>query len=400
MSELATPHGSSTRFLPRIESLRGVAALTVVGFHVAGVMSASAPYGRIDAFIYKILSAALNGTGAVVAFFVISGFVLARSLEANPDPVRFVRNRIFRLVPAAAAAVALLTFLHWRFGFFVGYEGDFAPVNVILNMLMIKSDINGPMWSMTVECAATPLILLSVWLFYKRGEGALWAVIGVLFALSFWGAYVHLLGGVTNLAPLYAFAVGCLVHFRGERVASAIGRNWATPIAVLSVIVFAICGSRHQSGIVLMLECIAAAIFVILVVWQPGAALFKLLDARPVRFFGSISYSFYLLHLLGMSVAFWLLSPLELYAAGMAVSAVTILATAASILLTAPVAYLSWRWIEIPASAWGEACIRIGVRHSGRFNRQARAIAPAFADGEADGDTGHQSTGRPNNTVA
>ncbi len=354
MSDLATPK-SSTGFLPRIESLRGVAALSVVGYHVAVAMSASAPYGRIDAVIYNVLSAALNGTGAVVAFFVISGFVLARSLDAHPDPVRFVRNRIFRLLPAAAAVVALLAFLHWRFGIFVGYEGNFAPGNVILNMLMIKSDINGPMWSMTVECAATPLILLCVWLFDKRGERALWAVIGVLFALSFWGAYAHLLGGVTNLAPLYAFAVGCLVHFRGERVASAIGKNWTTPVAVLSVIVFAICGSRNQSGIVLALECIAAATFVILVVWRPAATLFKVLDARPVRFFGSISYSFYLLHLLGMSLAFRLLRPLELYAAGIPVSAVTILAALASILLTAPVAYLSWRLIEVPAIAWGRS---------------------------------------------
>jgi peptidoglycan/LPS O-acetylase OafA/YrhL len=366
MSDPAPPHGSSTRFLPRIESLRGVAALSVVGYHVAVAMSASAPYGRIDAFVYKVFAAAMNGTGAVVAFFVISGFVLARSLDANPDPVRFVRNRIFRLVPAAAAVVALLTFLHWRFGIFVGYEGNFAPANVILNMLMIKSDINGPMWSMTVECAATPLILLSVWLFDKRGGRALWTVIVVLFALSFWGGWVHLLGGVTNLAPMYAFAVGCLVHFRGERVASAIGPKWTTPVAVLSVIVFCLCGTRNQSGIVLMLECVAAATFVILVVWQPGAALFKLLDFRPVRFFGSISYSFYLLHLLGMSIAFRLLNPLELYAAGMAVSAVTILATIASILVTAPAAYLSWRLIEIPAIAWGRSLYPYRLPAQGR----------------------------------
>jgi peptidoglycan/LPS O-acetylase OafA/YrhL len=355
MSDLATRQGSSTGFLPRIEALRGVAALSVVGYHVAVAMSASAPYGRVDALIYKVLSAALNGTGAVVAFFVISGFVLARSLAANPDPVRFVRNRVFRLLPAAAAIVALFTFLHWRFGIFVGYEGDFSPGNVILNMLMIKSDINGPMWSMTVECAATPLILFSVWLFDKRGERSVWTVIGVLFALSFWGAYVHLLGGVTNLAPLYAFVVGCLVHFRGEQVAAAIGRKRTTPVAVLSMVVFAICGSRTQSGIVLALECLAAATFVILVVWQPAAPLFRVLDARPVRFFGSISYSFYLLHLLGMSVAFRLLHPLELYAAGMPVSAVTVLASIASILLTAPVAYLSWRLIEVPAIAWGRS---------------------------------------------
>ena len=33
-----------------------------------------------------------NGIGAVVAFFVLSGFVLARSLENNPNSVRYFRN--------------------------------------------------------------------------------------------------------------------------------------------------------------------------------------------------------------------------------------------------------------------------------------------------------------------
>jgi peptidoglycan/LPS O-acetylase OafA/YrhL len=353
MSDVAAPR-SSTRFLPRIESLRGVAALTVVGYHVAPVMSASAPDGWIDRVVYDIFSAAANGTGAVVAFFVISGFVLARSLDANPDPIRFLRNRVFRLFPAAAAVVALLAFLHWKFGIYVGIEGDFAPANVILNMLMIKSDINVPMWSMTVECAATPLILLSVWLFKNRGEQTLWALIAVLFVLSFFGQYVHLLGGFTNLTPMHAFVVGCLVHFRGARVASAIGRNRTTPVAMLSVIVFCVCGSRHQSAIVALLECLAAAAFVTLVVWQPAAPLFRILDTRLARFFGAISYSFYLLHLLGISFAIRILHPSELHAAGMPVSAVTILTTLVAILLTTPAAWLSWRLIEVRAIEWGK----------------------------------------------
>ena len=353
MSDVAAPR-SSAGFLPRIESLRGVAALTVVGYHVAPVMSASAPNGWIDRLVYQLFSAAANGTGAVVAFFVISGFVLARSLDANPDPFRFVRNRVFRLLPAAVAVVALLAFLHWKFGIYVGNEGDFARGNVILNMLMIKSDINVPMWSMTVECAATPLIWLSVWLFKNRGEPTLWALIAVLFVLSFFGQYVHLLGGFTNLTPMHAFVVGCLVHFRGERVASAIGRNWTTPVAVLSVIVFCICGTRHPSAIVALLECLSAAAFVILVVWQPAAPLFRLLDTRLARFFGAVSYSFYLLHLLGVSFAIRLLQPVELYAAGMPVIAVTILTTVVAILLTAPAAFLSWRLIEVPAIEWGK----------------------------------------------
>jgi exopolysaccharide production protein ExoZ len=140
-------------FLPRIESLRGVAALTVVGYHVSGQLSASPALGWLDAFAYRSFATLSNGVGAVVTFFVLSGFVLARSLDSNPDPVRFFRHRLFRLFPAAAAAIALLSALHWQFGTYVGFEASFDPVNVILNMLMIKSDINGVMWSMTVECA-------------------------------------------------------------------------------------------------------------------------------------------------------------------------------------------------------------------------------------------------------
>ena len=352
------PSSASVRFLPRIESLRGVAALTVVGYHVAGLMSESAPRGLADAVIYRVLLSALNGTGAVVAFFVISGFVLARSLDANPDPIRFVRNRVFRLFPAAVAVVGLLAFLHWKFGIYVGYEANFSPANVILNMLLIKSDINGPMWSMTVECAATPLIWFSVWLFKQRGEQALWLVVGVLFALSFWGAYVNLLGGFANLTPLHAFVVGCLVHFRGARVAAAIGRNATTAVAALSIIVFCICGSRHQSGIVVMLEAIAAATFIILLVWQPSAALFRPLDSGPIRFFGAISYSLYLLHMLGISFAIRLLDPLGLHAQGWAISAITVLVTIVAVLLTTPAAYLSWHWIEMPAIKFGKSLYR------------------------------------------
>ena len=356
MSDVA-PASGSPKFLPSIEALRGVAALTVVGYHVAPIMSESAPRGALDAFIYRVLSAALNGRGAVVAFFVISDFVLARSLDDNPDAMRFVRNRIFRLFPAAAAVVALFAALHWRFGLYVGYEGDFSPGNVLLNMLLIRSDINGPMWSMTVECVATPLILASVWLYKRRGDAALWTLIAVLFALSFWGPYVHLLGGVTDLTPLHAFVVGCLVHFRGQRVASAIGRN-AAPAAALSIVVFCFCGSRHQSAIVMMLECLSAAVFIVLLVWQPPLALFKPLETKVALFFGAVSYSFYLLHLLGISFAIRLLDPLGLYAGGMAISAVVVLTTGVAILLTTPAAWLSRRWIEIPAVEFGKGLSR------------------------------------------
>src|SRR6267154_5598262 len=77
------------RFLPRIESMRGIAALTVGGFHVRGPFSAGPAHGWFDGFAFWILSGLLNGFGAVVVFFVLSGLVLARSLDANSNPTRF-----------------------------------------------------------------------------------------------------------------------------------------------------------------------------------------------------------------------------------------------------------------------------------------------------------------------
>ena len=305
-----------------------------------------------------------NGIGAVVAFFVLSGFVLARSLESNPDTVRYFRNRFFRLFPAAIAVVGLLAALHYLFGIYVGFEASFDPLNVVLNMLMIKSDINGPMWSMTVECFATPLILLGVLLFQIDGARPLWALIVILFGLSFWGPYVHALGGATNLAPLYAFVVGVLMHFNGERIAAAINARWVGLAKVLTILVFCICGMKKQTAPILMLECLSTATLVVLVVWHPTTKVFNPLDFRLVRFYGQISYSFYLLHMVGILFAIQLLDPMKLYAAGLSLFTVSVLTTIVSIVLVTPFAYLSWRFIEAPLVALGR---RLGASSTTAF---------------------------------
>jgi peptidoglycan/LPS O-acetylase OafA/YrhL len=342
-------------FIPRLEALRGIAALAVVGYHVNSQLSAGAVNGWFDALASRVIGACANGTGAVVTFFVLSGFVLARALENNSDPVRFLRNRVFRLFPAAAATVALLTVLYWKLGFYVGFRASFDPINVVLNMLMIRSDIDVVMWSMTVECVATPLILLSVWTLQKHREPQLWGLLIVLIGVSSWGPYVHLLGGFTNLAPLYAFIVGVLIHFRGEQLASSLSPSRAVAVAVTSIVLFCFLGSRTQSALVLLLECLCAAAVIALIAWRPATALFKPLDFGLVRFYGQVSYSFYLLHLIGISLAFRLMEPAAWSGVGFPLSGTVLLATAISILLTTPAAYLFWRFIEVPAINFGKS---------------------------------------------
>ena len=305
-------------FLPRLESLRGLAAVSVVAYHAYGMRN----------------DTAVTGLAPVVLFFVLSGFVLARSLHNNPSQLIYLRNRIFRLLPAATSTVLLLTILFYQYRFYVGFPGaSFDWFNVILNALMIRSDINGVMWSMTVECFATPLILGCFFACKRFGPAPLVALSVVLFGLSFWGPYTHLLGGATNLAPLYAFVTGVLLHFavvQGHRI------RFVPMSTVIVILVLAACGIRKQTPLLNLAESIAGGALIFLIATNTTSRLFAVLDAPPVHFVGRISYSFYLLHLVGLSLAlrFEPQSTLALFGLG--------------VVCTIPIAWISWRLIEVP----------------------------------------------------
>jgi peptidoglycan/LPS O-acetylase OafA/YrhL len=95
-----------------LQSLRGIAALTVAIGHALTYYYATSSYG----------SMVLNGRGAVVVFFVLSGYVLTRSLRSTHfdrhSVLYFYGQRAFRIYPAMWAASTLgllyLVALHWQ----------------------------------------------------------------------------------------------------------------------------------------------------------------------------------------------------------------------------------------------------------------------------------------------
>src|SRR5512138_3594575 len=68
---------ASTGFLHRLESLRGIAALMVAGWHSSAVLVATGWSVGILAFLRVFF----NGHAAVTLFFVLSGLVLGGSLS-------------------------------------------------------------------------------------------------------------------------------------------------------------------------------------------------------------------------------------------------------------------------------------------------------------------------------
>jgi peptidoglycan/LPS O-acetylase OafA/YrhL len=343
--------GTSSRgFLPRIESVRGIAALTVAAMHVAGGLAEGPSRGAFDAAGLFLIKALTNGYGAVVGFFVISGFVLARSLDANLDAVRFLRARIFRLYPAAITTIAIFAAVFYACGFTLYPQASYGPLNILANMLMVRANIDGVMWSMKAEVVATPLIFICVWLFRHYGARPVIAIIVVLFGLSFIGEYCRGLGSDTNLAPLYAFPVGIVVHFRGRALYEKWGPMTVTLSALASVALFCGCSFFKPVGtFTLLVQCLSAAVLVALVAYRSEAAIFTLLDLPIVRFYGKISYSFYLLH----PLSFWSATQLERYMMSrFDWLPVTLIATVAfiySVAAVTPLAYASWRFVECPA---------------------------------------------------
>ncbi|MBV8925246.1 MAG: acyltransferase [Bradyrhizobium sp.] len=346
------------QFLPRIESLRGLAALTVALMHVTMSWFAAQPRGDFDQVGLKAIKAMGNGFGAVVAFFVISGFVLARSLDRDFNATRFIRARIFRLFPAAISTICIFAALFYAFGFNL-YEEEGAvitPLNIVANMLMLHTDIDKVMWSMKAELAATPLIFLCVWLFRRYGERPVIAIAWLLFALSFLGQYCHAIGNDTNLSPLYAFPIGVLVQFKGAALAKRLGANAVPLCALASIGLFWTCSFLKPEGTwMALVECLSAATLVMLVAYRTDTAAFAPLDLPIVRFYGRISYSFYLLHPLSLWTAARLTSYLWVQYSWLPVTLILAASFLYSLIFTTPLAFLSWRYVEQPALKWRSA---------------------------------------------
>ena len=94
-----------------IDTIRGLAALAVIYFHVADHLLKT---GQAGAGIESVLFVALTrwidlGKVAVVMFFAVSGFVVPYSLDGrSPTPVRdFAISRFFRLYPVYWLSIPL-----------------------------------------------------------------------------------------------------------------------------------------------------------------------------------------------------------------------------------------------------------------------------------------------------
>lgn len=337
-SPAVAPPPGNPRFA-LFDSLRGIAALAIVSYHVFSLTGAFSRWGIGDLI-------AVLGPRSLLLFFVISGFLLYRPFVAaraqgRPPPsiARYGRRRVLRIVPGYWFALTALAI-------FPGIVGPFGEhwwrYYLFLQLYSHETLIHGlPVaWSLSVEVTyylALPLWVLAVrrigrgpgeraWLRAELGALAAAAAVGVVFQVLGARQVVSepvaqsLLGQSTWLALGMALAVASVAAGRGpgrSRAARFVvehpGLCWAGAIAALVGLAVLL----HPSGIQGIIGALAtkqpvvqslaavaltAAMCGLLVApavfgEDAGGWPRRLLAARPVAWLGLISYGIFLWHL-------------------------------------------------------------------------------------------------------
>ena len=320
-------------FLANVESIRGIAALYVAFWHVLGL---TIPFNYHASILsadnmrdltLRFIATLINGQTAVVVFFVISGFVIGRSLDrkdsvlpAAQSYALFMLRRALRLYPAHIVALLGIVALAWLFLMhrpridFTAFPMIDAlsivwlnaePFNhmtwrtVATNLTMGSWSLNMVVWSLYVELAVVPALPI----FHKLTRaGNLYldlAIVGGLIALTIFN-WDHLWSRYW-----FAFYLGMMVQTHGRRWSFLLERamvgRWPAIAVSYAVLVLPL-GFTDGGWVAVVIQVLGAFSLLSLIVWCDAPRLQRALEHPVLRWNGRISYSFYLWHFFLFSV--------------------------------------------------------------------------------------------------
>ncbi len=327
-----------------LDAVRGLAAIVVTVGHLAislpAVDNASRHDGlnAINLIRFSPLYGLFEGNSAVIVFFALSGYVLALSYSRGRQTYGgFLVRRLARLwFPYAAAITAAIILVLLLGGEAIGSASGwfneswqesvalgpalehFSLVGHIPN----DSNLDPVIWSLVVEMRISlvfPLLLVVLavagWRLAVLGGIAV-CVLGV--ALS-----KLILADFNTLEYLVCFLVGAALAQNHGEIASHMRRSTRAHrglMLLLAVLLFTYSdwmppdllpgplGNIARSQVTVLLANIGAATIFIVLARFPGRARTFLLSAVP-QYFGRVSYSLYLLHVLVLLTAVHIVDP-------------------------------------------------------------------------------------------
>jgi peptidoglycan/LPS O-acetylase OafA/YrhL len=331
--------------LRELDALRGLAALAVSFQHVFLLTGSAAAVLAVVAL--TPLNALIDGTRAVLFFFVLSGFVLAVPFfRGGVSPTGFVAKRAARIYPAYWFALIV------SIGIYSLSANPHVTLYSAANFASLLTDYtaqtyNVVFWSLVQEMRISilfPLLILPVvrlpWRWVLAGSVPL--LVAGFFGEEFPGGPI--VGLFATVFYAFFFVIGALaakhIHQLVAMVREISPRRAALWLGV-AVIVY---GAMPIDGIAVPIEKVIVGVscvgIMLLALGWPGLSRFLLFPA--LQFVGRISYSYYLLHLPVSKLVPYLLHD--------QMPVITPVVTIAGSLLLAWAAY---RWIEVPSIRLG-----------------------------------------------
>lgn len=288
--------------LDSLQYIRGVAALLVVFYHVTVYLGRMAG----DATLHDIFGGA-PGTIGVLAFFVVSGYLMA-DIAPKYKPATFLAHRIIRIYPAYWFCVVLAGFFYVALAIASRPNADYIPD--IAAMLLNEQD---PL--ALLRLTLSPIVFSDFplgieWtLLYETTFYVLIFIISVLggvkYLLPIGLVWLALLGGVALFSP--AISVGytqpslikvLLFSINSAFIFGIVGRaaqNRVNPFYALALGTFLICITvpyPHPHTMFQICAGVACLVMGVIALERNG----RLPKAPFLAHLGNWSYALYLVH--------------------------------------------------------------------------------------------------------
>jgi peptidoglycan/LPS O-acetylase OafA/YrhL len=343
-----------------LQSLRGIAATAVLIGH------ALIYFETPEWFV--TLAHTFNGRTAVVVFFVLSGYVLTRSLQRSQfgrdDVVTFYVQRFFRIYPAiwtsSALGLAYIFWLHWQIP--VEHTSELVRsqfradrldlLHIVASLAGMTTFILPQLWTIFVEIVASialpgiAFIALHRRSWFPKMLGA-----AVLISIIIPNTYYH----VTMY--FMDFVVGAGLAISG--VATALFEKAPARILVLvGIVLLALTQdlpTDYWNPFVHIGETVIAASVIGMLIASRQRVL--VLRSRVLLFLGDISYSVYLLHYAVICIMAKLLAVMHI---GLGTIPLSLLLVSMALAVTLPLSWLSYVYVEKPGIRLGKQ----GLRHT------------------------------------